>query len=140
MSRRSTVVAAALAALVLPLAAACVPNDARSGRRVRRRRRAHRDLHGRRVRGVGGRGAVGHAACSRSPTTGDDVTEFYLLGEDGLRVVSEVENVGPGLTRDLVVQVKPGTYYTACKPGMVGDGIRAEFTVTDSRRRGGPDG
>ena len=34
---------------------------------------------------------------------GDDVTEFYLLGEDGLRVVSEVENVGPGLTRDLVV-------------------------------------
>ena len=34
---------------------------------------------------------------------GDDVTEFYLLGDDGLRVISEVENVGPGLTRDLVV-------------------------------------
>ena len=40
--------------------------------------------------------------------TGDDVTEFYLLGEDELRVVSEVENVGPGLTRDLVVQVPAG--------------------------------
>ena len=71
---------------------------------------------------------------------GDDVTEFYLLGEDGLRVVAEVENVGPGLSRDLVVQVRPGTYYTACKPGMVGDGIRAEFTVTDSGAEVGPDG
>jgi iron uptake system component EfeO len=25
---------------------------------------------------------------------------------------------------------KPGTYQTVCKPGMVGDGIRSEFTVT----------
>lgn len=63
---------------------------------------------------------------------GDDVTEFYLLAEDGLRIVSEVENIGPGLTRDLVLTAKPGSYVTACKPGMVGDGIRADFTVTDS--------
>ena len=35
--------------------------------------------------------------------TGAKVTEFYLLGEDGLRIVGEVENIGPGLTRDLVV-------------------------------------
>ncbi len=64
--------------------------------------------------------------------TGSQVTEFYLLGEDGLRIVGEVENIGPGLTRDLVVQAAPGSYFTACKPGMVGDGIRAAFTVTDS--------
>ncbi|QAY64665.1 PbrT family lead (Pb2+) uptake porter [Xylanimonas allomyrinae] len=63
---------------------------------------------------------------------GDDVTEFYLLAEDGLRIISEVENIGPGLSRDLVLTAKPGTYQTACKPGMVGDGIRAAFTVTDS--------
>lgn len=63
---------------------------------------------------------------------GDDVTEFYLLAEDGLRVISEVENIGPGLTRDLVVQVPEGTYQTACKPGMVGEGITADFTVTAS--------
>jgi iron uptake system component EfeO len=65
--------------------------------------------------------------------TGDQVTEFYLLADDGLRIVGEVENIGPGITRDLVVQAKPGDYYTVCKPGMVGAGIgKAAFTVTDS--------
>jgi len=65
--------------------------------------------------------------------TGDQVTEFYLLADDELRIVGEVENIGPGISRDLVVQVKPGDYYTVCKPGMIGDGIgKAAFTVTDS--------
>jgi iron uptake system component EfeO len=65
--------------------------------------------------------------------TGDQVTEFYLLADDELRIVGEVENIGPGITRDLVVQAKPGDYYTVCKPGMVGAGIgKAAFTVTDS--------
>ena len=54
------------------------------------------------------------------------------LADDGLRIVAEVENIGPGLSRDLVTVAKPGSYFTACKPGMVGDGIRAPFTVTDS--------
>jgi iron uptake system component EfeO len=63
---------------------------------------------------------------------GSKVTEFYLYGEDGLRIVGEIENVGPGLTRDLVVNATPGNYVTACKPGMVGKGIRSAFTVTDS--------
>jgi iron uptake system component EfeO len=65
--------------------------------------------------------------------TSDQVTEFYVLADDGLRIVGEVENIGPGIERNLVVQAKPGTYYTVCKPGMVGEGIgRAVFTVTDS--------
>jgi len=64
--------------------------------------------------------------------TGSKVTEFYLYAEDGKRIVGEVENIGPGLTRDLVVTASPGKYVTACKPGMEGDGIRADFTVTDS--------
>jgi len=65
--------------------------------------------------------------------SGDQVTEFYLLADDGLRIVGEVENVGPGITRDLVVNAYPGTYYTVCKPGMVGAGVgKKEFTVTDS--------
>jgi iron uptake system component EfeO len=63
---------------------------------------------------------------------GSQVTEFYLLADDGLRIVGEIENVGPGISRNLVVAAEPGSYFTACKPGMVGDGIRSSFTVTDS--------
>jgi iron uptake system component EfeO len=66
--------------------------------------------------------------------TGSKVTEFYLYAEDGKRIVGEVENIGPGLTRNLVITASPGTYVTACKPGMEGDGIRGELTVTDSGR------
>lgn len=60
---------------------------------------------------------------------GTQVTEFYLLAEDGLRIIGEVENIGPGLSRDLVVVAPEGKYATACKPGMVGDGVRADFAV-----------
>lgn len=63
--------------------------------------------------------------------TGSQVTEFYLLGEDGLRIVSEVENIGPNLNREMTVNAPAGTYFTACKPGMKGEGIRADFTVTE---------
>ncbi len=63
---------------------------------------------------------------------GTKVNEFYLLGADGLRILGEVENIGPGLSRDLVLSAAPGAYFTACKPGMVGDGIRAPFAVSDS--------
>jgi iron uptake system component EfeO len=61
----------------------------------------------------------------------DQVTEFYLLAADGLRIVGEVENVSPGIERDLVLTAQPGDYFTVCKPGMVGDGVgRTPFTVT----------
>lgn len=63
---------------------------------------------------------------------GSEVTEFYLYAEDGKRILGEVENIGPSLSRELVVSLPPGTYVTACKPGMSGTGIRADFTVTDS--------
>ena len=71
---------------------------------------------------------------------GTKVTEFYLYGEDGLRIVGEVENIGPGITRELVMKVEPGNYITACKPGMVGDGIRAPFSVSDSGEEQGSTG
>jgi iron uptake system component EfeO len=62
--------------------------------------------------------------------TGSKVNEFYLLGE-GDQVLGEVENITPGLTRTFHVEVaEPGTYTTACKPGMKGEGLRGEFTVT----------
>lgn len=61
---------------------------------------------------------------------GSKINEFYVYAE-GDRIVGEVENITPGLSREFHVEVtEPGTYQTACKPGMVGDGIRALFTVT----------
>jgi iron uptake system component EfeO len=61
--------------------------------------------------------------------TGSKVTEFYVYAE-GDRIMGEVENVGPGLTRNLVVDLPKGTYEGACKPGMIGDGIRQTLTVS----------
>ncbi|MGW4115875.1 iron uptake system protein EfeO [Actinosynnema sp. NPDC004786] len=66
---------------------------------------------------------------------GTKVTEFYLFAE-GDRILGEVENIGPGLTRRLIVEVtEPGALQTACKPGMKGDGIRGAFTVTGDGRK-----
>lgn len=92
------------------------------------------------------------AACSVSRTTapsgvieftitnvGSKVTEFYVYG-DGDRIMGEVENLTPGLTRQLHVQLtEPGAYTTACKPGMKGTGIRAPFTVTGAKATAAPD-
>lgn len=61
---------------------------------------------------------------------GSQVTEFYLYDAAGQAIIGEVENIGPGLSRDLTVSVEPGAYVTACKPGQTGDGIRAQFDVT----------
>ena len=60
---------------------------------------------------------------------GNKVTEFYIYAE-GDRIMGEVENIGPGLSRNLVVDLPKGTYQGACKPGMVGDGIRQAINVT----------
>ncbi|WP_449277937.1 iron uptake system protein EfeO [Leucobacter sp. GX24907] len=62
---------------------------------------------------------------------GDQTTEFYLLGDDGLRIVSEKENIAPGASSELTVALQPGDYFTACKPGMRGENVgQAEFSVT----------
>ncbi len=67
----------------------------------------------------------------RVTNAGTRVTEFYVLGEDELSIVAEVENIAPGASRDLTVLAQPGEYFTVCKPGMVGEGIgQAPFSVT----------
>lgn len=61
---------------------------------------------------------------------GTEITEFYLLAEDGLRIIGEVENIAPGANRSLTVLAQPGDYFTLCKPGMVGNGVgKAAFSV-----------
>ena len=127
MSRRSLAAGAALAMIALSALAACTSTAAPQGQ------------------GASGPVQVraGDTACEVSSdtapagpvtfsvqNTGTKVTEFYLYGA-GDRIVGEVENIGPGLTRQLLVEVpQGGQYTTACKPGMAGDGIRAPFTVT----------
>ncbi len=71
--------------------------------------------------------------------TGTKVNEFYVYAA-GDRIVGEVENITPGLSRELTIEVTdPGTFQTVCKPGMVGDGIRTAFTVTGSAVAGSAD-
>src|SRR3954447_10879876 len=61
--------------------------------------------------------------------TGNKVTEFYVYGK-GDRVMAEVENIAPGLSRNLLAELPAGDYEAVCKPGMAGDGIRNALTVT----------
>ncbi|WP_394194212.1 iron uptake system protein EfeO [Microbacterium foliorum] len=81
------------------------------------------------------------AATAQSGTLTFDVkndsaqtSEFYLLAEDGLRIVGEVENIAPSASRTLTVVAQPGEYFTLCKPGMIGEGVgKSAFTVTGDR-------
>jgi iron uptake system component EfeO len=66
---------------------------------------------------------------------GSRVTGFALSGRDD-GILGAVEDIGPGLSRQLVVEVPDGGIYTtACRPGLVGDGIRAPFVVTGAATR-----
>ncbi|MEZ7240356.1 iron uptake system protein EfeO [Rhodococcus sp. GXMU-t2271] len=86
------------------------------------------------------KGPTGHSTFSIT-NNGTTVTEFYVFAA-GDRVMGEIENIGPGLTRQLIVNLpEAGTYELSCRPGMVGDGIRQEFVVTgDSRAATDADG
>ncbi|MGC5014296.1 iron uptake system protein EfeO [Streptosporangium sp. DT93] len=64
---------------------------------------------------------------------GTKVTEFYVYAA-GDRVMGEVENIVPGLTREVIVELPAGTYQTACKPGMIGKGVRGPLKVTGEHK------
>lgn len=137
--RARTFIAATACTLVLAGLTACVPNNPGG------------------TGGTGAAGASGNAtnlsvsstenACTVSEATapagtltftvqndGERVTEFYLLADDGLRIIGEVENITPGSSRELTVVAQPGEYFTVCKPGMIGAGVgQAPFTVTGER-------
>ena len=60
---------------------------------------------------------------------GTTITEVYLYAPHD-RVEGEVENVEAGDTGSFSVEVGGGEYEVACKPGQLGDGIRAALHVT----------
>ena len=70
--------------------------------------------------------------------TGSKTTEFYVYAE-GDRIMGEVENIGPGLSRKLIVELPAGAYQGTCKPGMKGTGIRTKLTVTGATASLGTD-
>ena len=70
--------------------------------------------------------------------SGAKVNEFYVYAA-GDRVMGEVENIAPGLSRELRVELPAGTYETACKPGMSGRGIRGALKVSGSAASVAPD-
>ena len=79
---------------------------------------------------VSGKEAKTGNATFEVTNSGKKVTEFYVYTSSG-RVMGEVENIGPGATRKLVVKLPdPGSYRLTCKPGMVGDGVSQDLTVT----------
>ena len=83
------------------------------------------------ARTTSGPGTVEFAVTNKGATT----TEFYVYAAGG-RMVGEAENIGPGLSRSLHVELtEPGTYETACKPDSASAGIRAPFTVTGTGAR-----
>ena len=61
--------------------------------------------------------------------TASQVTEVYVYAA-GDRIVGEVENVGPSTKRTLIVDLTAGSYQVACKPGMVGNGIRTALSIS----------
>jgi len=61
--------------------------------------------------------------------SGKETSELYVLRENG-DVVGEREDVAPGATAELVVEVAAGSYTLQCKPGQKGDGISTPITVT----------
>ena len=63
---------------------------------------------------------------------GSGATELYVYDETGTTILSEVENVGPGVTRDLVVELVEGTAVVGCRPDDASDLIRTDVTVTAS--------
>src|SRR5664279_135011 len=60
--------------------------------------------------------------------TSSQVTEVYVYAA-GDQIIGEVENIGPATRRQLIVDLPAGSYQVACKPGMVGSGIRTGLTV-----------
>ncbi|MEV4113247.1 iron uptake system protein EfeO [Nonomuraea sp. NPDC049695] len=64
---------------------------------------------------------------------GSKVTEFYVYAP-GDRVMAELENIVPGLTRELIAELPAGAYETVCKPGMIGKGIRNALKVTGEHK------
>ncbi len=60
---------------------------------------------------------------------GDTTAEFYILNGNDDGILTEIENIGAGLTRELTVELAEGTYRYSCEQMDGGDVIRGELEV-----------
>lgn len=61
---------------------------------------------------------------------GDTTAEFYVLKKNDDGIITEVENIGAGLTRELTVELAEGIYVYSCEQMDGGEPIRGDLTVT----------
>lgn len=62
--------------------------------------------------------------------TGDTTAEFYVLRASDQGIITEVENIGAGLTRELTAQLAEGKYLYSCEQMAGGEVIRGDLNVT----------
>jgi iron uptake system component EfeO len=65
--------------------------------------------------------------------SGSAVNELYV--RQGDEILAEREDIAPGTTADITVDLDAGSYDLVCKPGMVGDGITTTVTVTEATQQ-----
>lgn len=63
---------------------------------------------------------------------GDTTAEFYILKSNDEGIVTEVENIGSGLSRELTVELAQGNYIYSCEQMAGGEPIRGDLVVTAS--------
>lgn len=61
---------------------------------------------------------------------GDTTAEFYILASDEVAIISEIENIGAGITRELTVDLAEGKYVYSCEQMAGGKEIRGALNVT----------
>jgi len=69
----------------------------------------------------------------RVTNASNSASEFYILEEDGKKIVTEVENIGPNLSRDLVTKLDQGTFYAMCVPANNTEPIKTKLKVTQGK-------
>ena len=118
---RTTRFVALAAAGVLAVTGVAACGGDSKGDAGRGRQTDHGQGHRHRLRGRHAPTCGAGTATFKVTNSGAKVNEFYVYAA-GDRVMGEVENIAPGLSRELRVELPAGTYETACKPGMSGRG------------------
>lgn len=136
-SRRTTAAIALIALATAPMLAACGKDKAKDGGT-----KGAAAASGSKVQVQASDTTCGLSSTALAPgattfeikNTGSKTTEVYVYGAVGdkfTKVLSEKENIGPGTSREMKVDLAAGSYEVACKPGQKGDGIRTKITVGD---------